>query len=45
MAEVRAMESKMQRNVLELADRNSKEVSCTGVGSWLKIYTEAYLEG
>ena len=30
MAEVKKMESKMQRNVPELADRNSKEVCCTG---------------
>ena len=29
MAEVKKMDSKIQRNVLELADRNSKEVSCT----------------
>ena len=28
MAEVKKMASKMKRNVLELADRNSKEVSC-----------------
>ena len=30
MAEAKKMDSKMQRNVLELAYRHSKEVSCTG---------------
>ena len=46
MVEVKKMDSKMQRKVLELADRNSKDVSCMGelLGSWLKIYTEACLE-
>ena len=37
----------MQRNVLELADKNSKEVSCArrqSAGSWLKIHTEACQE-
>ena len=30
MAEPKKKDSILQRNVLELADRNSKEVSCTG---------------
>ena len=29
MAELKKKDSILQRNVLELADRNSKEVSCT----------------
>ena len=30
MAELKKKDSILQRNVLELADRNSKEVNCTG---------------
>ena len=30
MAKMKKMNSRIQRNVLEPADRNSKEVSCTG---------------
>ena len=30
MAELKKKDSILQRNVLELADRKSKEVSCTG---------------
>ena len=30
MAEMKKRDSKIQRNVLELADRNSKEASCMG---------------
>ena len=38
MAKMKKMNSKLQRNILETTDRNSKEVSCTGelVGHGLK---------